>query len=550
MAKSAEHLEQLTAYLDGELSPEQHDEVDRLLAEDEAARTLLDELRRTARLVGSLPRGRAPADLAEQVTARMEREALLGDSSTGLSPTRRGVPWGRGFALAASFALVCTAAWYGVPELTKRFEPTRREPIQLADNRGRDEALEKETAMLASKSEAEMSAEPANPAPPTELKGLAYSESTRGDAPTRVALADREKTAMPPSTPQFFLKKGEGEESQLPRKRKIAASPSETRQGSLPPKDTMAAGEPTLLAAGRAGAKRGTIAGSINQTSDLKIAPTPADNRIIVESADRSMVRRQVALIEGFMAGNSIQNIRASGPAAPIAVDQQFYQFDVAESPDGDEDAEAASSTNAAGEVRVSFRIREDLAPPLLGAIQQQAIDQNKEIRWIANESSQKQTKLPRVVLRQLEILEAGGFGDDADDETIAVVGGRSIPTVEGPHRDGETVDDGMKQEVKSDLSKEARERRRASPTRPSTYPRAIPSKKVDSIDNGARLITWALSLRARSDDAAGPVRGAGRIAGRRGRTRRARTTPTTQGVPSTQPTSSPPATTQGSSRG
>lgn len=250
------------------------------------------------------------------------------------------------------------------------------------------------------------------------------------------------------------------------------------------------------------------------------------------------------------MAGNSIQKIGTGGSAAPIAIDQQFYQFEDAESPDGDEDAEAASSTNAAEEVRVSFRIREDLAPPLLDAIQQQAIKQNTEIRWVSNDLSRKESNVPWVVQRQLEKLEARTVEGGAVGETDTVGGGQSIPTVEGPHRDEEKVDDGMKQDVKSDLSKESRERRRADPARPATYSRAIPSKKADSNEAGARLITWALSLRARSDDAAGPVRGAGRIAGRRGRTWRARTTPTTQRAPATQPTASPPATTQGSSRG
>ena len=71
--------EWLSAYLDGELNPEQKELVDRLLREDESARRLLDELRRTVDLVSSLPRHSAPGSLAEDVQLHVERSELLGE---------------------------------------------------------------------------------------------------------------------------------------------------------------------------------------------------------------------------------------------------------------------------------------------------------------------------------------------------------------------------------------------------------------------------------------------------------------------------------------
>lgn len=57
----------LSAYLDGELSPERARQVERLLEESEDARRLLEELRAVARNLGDLPRMRAPEGLAERI---------------------------------------------------------------------------------------------------------------------------------------------------------------------------------------------------------------------------------------------------------------------------------------------------------------------------------------------------------------------------------------------------------------------------------------------------------------------------------------------------
>ncbi len=71
----------LNAYLDGELSPEQAEQVERMLAEDEALRRLLEQYRQVAGRVRDLPKQAAPGQLAEQISYELEREFLLGPES-------------------------------------------------------------------------------------------------------------------------------------------------------------------------------------------------------------------------------------------------------------------------------------------------------------------------------------------------------------------------------------------------------------------------------------------------------------------------------------
>ncbi|MFQ5804989.1 MAG: hypothetical protein ACE5I3_00915 [Phycisphaerae bacterium] len=67
----------LSAYLDGELSPERAREVERLLAESEQARRTLADLRAISQSLGDLPRRRAPAGLPDKVRRSVERQVLL-----------------------------------------------------------------------------------------------------------------------------------------------------------------------------------------------------------------------------------------------------------------------------------------------------------------------------------------------------------------------------------------------------------------------------------------------------------------------------------------
>ena len=113
-------LEQLTAYLDGELSEGQRAEVEQLIARDPEAARLLDRLRQTARSVQSLPRVAAPADFAVHIADRLEREALLGVADAGSSLSHRPLRWMRPLSLAAGFVLMVTAGWLLWPQVQPR----------------------------------------------------------------------------------------------------------------------------------------------------------------------------------------------------------------------------------------------------------------------------------------------------------------------------------------------------------------------------------------------------------------------------------------------
>ena len=93
----------LSAYLDGQLPPEQAARVERALAADGDLRAELKALEAIRRLVGDLPREQAPADMLEAVMERAERERLL----RAPEPTAQGrrFRWIRGIAAAAIIVL-------------------------------------------------------------------------------------------------------------------------------------------------------------------------------------------------------------------------------------------------------------------------------------------------------------------------------------------------------------------------------------------------------------------------------------------------------------
>ncbi len=109
-----EHLgEWLSAYLDGELEAPQSAEIERLLQQDADARQMLNELRRAAELVSSLPRHPAPTTIRDEVLRHAERLDLLGaESSSGRRVGRRRAPRLAVISMAAAVGFVAIGAWY------------------------------------------------------------------------------------------------------------------------------------------------------------------------------------------------------------------------------------------------------------------------------------------------------------------------------------------------------------------------------------------------------------------------------------------------------
>jgi len=119
--------ELLSAYLDGEVTPEQRAQVEAKLESDVEARELLSELEHTVSLVHELPRVAAPPSIAEEITSRLERAALLGnaDEDDAFS-RRRGRPLRSVMAFAAMIAIAVGGGLYVSWQLAESEAPDTR----------------------------------------------------------------------------------------------------------------------------------------------------------------------------------------------------------------------------------------------------------------------------------------------------------------------------------------------------------------------------------------------------------------------------------------
>ncbi len=135
MNPSPEQLEQLSAYLDGELPPPERAMVERLLAGDAELRRELDAMRRAVEAVRSLPRERAPAGLAAGVASRigqpLYRERVAAAAAAAPMP---GSHWGqrvvelRRYAVAAVILLAAgVGSWAFLGRGTAVHAPARNE---------------------------------------------------------------------------------------------------------------------------------------------------------------------------------------------------------------------------------------------------------------------------------------------------------------------------------------------------------------------------------------------------------------------------------------
>lgn len=132
--------EQLSAYLDGELGEAERVAVEARLRDDAVARAELERLRGTANLVGELPHRPAPSNLADEVSARIEREQLIGPGPGGAG-TRSGTPgWFRPLLLAA--AVVALAITVGLLDFGPRQGDTPIGPLARSNREASPEVPE------------------------------------------------------------------------------------------------------------------------------------------------------------------------------------------------------------------------------------------------------------------------------------------------------------------------------------------------------------------------------------------------------------------------
>ena len=94
-ATRAEAVEELVAYLDGELDPKAARAVETKLTLDPAARAEADSLKRTWELLDFLPRPEAPADFTQKTVERLEPLKQQGSGSRPSQPVNATVPEGQ-----------------------------------------------------------------------------------------------------------------------------------------------------------------------------------------------------------------------------------------------------------------------------------------------------------------------------------------------------------------------------------------------------------------------------------------------------------------------
>ena len=200
--------ELLSAYLDGEVSDEQRAQIEALLETDAAARALLTELEQAAAAVRSLPRGATPPSVLEDITARVEREELLGsaDDQVTLERHKRG-PFRSSLAVAAMLFIAVGGTLYVSSELVRTQTPSAKplargrspQPVpgraDEASRLERDTQGEKGAGRDKKSAPADQSADTHPPQRDWEAlkKRLTEPESNQLDAPTYVAKTPAEE---------------------------------------------------------------------------------------------------------------------------------------------------------------------------------------------------------------------------------------------------------------------------------------------------------------------------------------------------------------------
>jgi hypothetical protein len=104
--------ELLNSFIDGELAPRQHTEVQRLLAHDEKIAQRLDELQQCKMFLNSMPVVEAPPQILENVKATLARRTLLGEEPLAFDEQigARHLFGRKLLAAAAMFSLVAVLA--------------------------------------------------------------------------------------------------------------------------------------------------------------------------------------------------------------------------------------------------------------------------------------------------------------------------------------------------------------------------------------------------------------------------------------------------------
>jgi len=215
MSENEKKFEQLSAYLDGELTAAEAKRVEEALRRDESLAEELAALRATRDLVRNLPRQGAPEDLADRVMAQAERLTLVG--ARGGEQAGRPMRWVRYVAAAA---VVVVAVGMGLI-IKSTMDATRQ---------GRRHVVKKETPSTA-------------PEVATRTEGEPHKREARekfaakdADAERRLAAKPapgKEATGMPPA-PGEAGEKAVAETEKLDAKKELPVEPTVVAKPAAP----------------------------------------------------------------------------------------------------------------------------------------------------------------------------------------------------------------------------------------------------------------------------------------------------------------------------
>ncbi|HPD31519.1 MAG TPA: hypothetical protein PLL20_16125 [Phycisphaerae bacterium] len=352
-AERREYLEmQLSAYLDGELTPQEQAEVEAWLAADPEARRLLAQLRATVEAVQSLPRARASEELLGNLRTRLERKALLDAPGPAEVVTRTPTPsWGKWVAAAAVIALTVTAGYFtwtlrseqqvGGTQLASRDRKEAAEPeFSAATERTKQDIAPEELFKHREAGDTTLAAGPAVSPPASASPARKPSERAPGGAPALPA----------PGKPLASLNEGESVRAEQGKKGDSLAEAPAARGAVADAliggaeKDVLGDKKPDMLSFAGRPEGRSAESGGIQQQYATALVPGAdlAEGRTRVltfsfadaSSRSKAIESLQRELLQGE--GNEEAKSSAGVPHAPrrsVAAPQETHPAEMAPQP-------------------------------------------------------------------------------------------------------------------------------------------------------------------------------------------------------------------------
>lgn len=402
MTDRDEQFEQLTAYLDGELTETERAEVETLLERDPAARRLLNELRQTAALVAGLPRASAPADFSQSVVARLERDALLSDATV----SGRGWTLGNWSALAASIVLVAAAGWYALPHVNQLRPESMATNGERTMHDGAASPAEEHVAIFSDSDRASEGIRRGSVRKATEVRrhdDVAASRQPNPalhDAAASPAVEKKREVSMLPAP-----------DSQAPERLAI---------GSLHIENCVAVSEAAevdqSLNEGRL-----TPDALVNATEDA------FTNRILVEVPNDSAVPLLGQVVEENLAGNSVANLEREPKDKPIDRGRAFYSnraqahpAPTRARPEAGSTADGNADDDALPVCQIVFSVPREQATELITAMQNTCVANGYDANYDVNGRQFGNFTDPVVVTGNLVSVvdDADAIRNLMDDET------------------------------------------------------------------------------------------------------------------------------------